>query len=214
MARRSKPLIYVFWEGETEREYTKFLKSAFEDVAVIKNPPNSGLFIEAERMFKNNARYRNNIGVTDEIWFFFDTEIEKAQHWDGNYQIIKRLRRLHKRGIKVRLLMTTACAEYWLLLHYERVRPSIVSPADKARIKENVKRHIPLYEKGDFKSTCEIARNYETAIENGKWTLVSLVDDGLPTREDNDTRNRWLYQGTHTFTTVHEAIEFLIGLKR
>ncbi|MDD2402886.1 MAG: hypothetical protein PHD60_11925 [Clostridia bacterium] len=56
-------------------------------------------------------------------------------------------------------------------------------------------------------------KNYETAIVNGKWTLISLVDDGLPTLEDTDDRNCWLYQGTHTFTTVHEAIEFLRTLQ-
>lgn len=213
MERKIRPLIYVFWEGESEQAYTKYLKSVFEDVAIIRFPSNSGLFLEAGNMFKNNQKYRNNAEVTDEIWFFFDTELEKATHWEKNYKIIKELRKLRKPPIKVRLLMTTACMEYWMLLHYERTAPAIASPADKARMKDRMKRHVPLYEKGDYDSTCEIAKNYETAIENGKWTLISLVDDGLPTLEDTDNRNRWLYQGTHTFTTVHEAIEFLVKLK-
>jgi len=213
LARRIKPLIFVFWEGESEQSYTKYLKAAFEDVAVIRFPSNSGLFLEAKNMFKNNPKYRNNAEVTDEIWFFFDTELKKVAHWERNYKIIKELRKLRKSQIKVRLLMTTACMKYWVLLHYERTAPAIASPADKERMKDRVKRHVPLYEKGDFGATCEIAKNYETAIENGKWTLISLVDDGLPTLEDTDNRNRWLYQGTHTFTTVHEAIEFLVKLK-
>jgi len=165
-------------------------------------------------MFKNNPKYRNNAEVTDEIWFFFDTEIEKAAYWEKNLKIIKELRKLRKPRIRVRLLMTTACVEYWLRLHYERTAPAIASPADKERMKDLVKRQVPLYKKGDYDATCEIAKHYETAIENGKWTLISLVDDGLPNLEDTDNRNRWLYQGTHTFTTVHEAIEFLIELKR
>jgi hypothetical protein len=73
---------------------------------------------------------------------------------------------------------------------------------------------VPHYEKGNYEATCEIAKHYEKAIDNGKWTLISLVEDGLPTLEDSDERNCWLYQGTHTFTTVHEAIEFLIKLKK
>ena len=38
MARKIKPLIYVFCEGESEIEYTKYLKEKFEDVAVIQKP--------------------------------------------------------------------------------------------------------------------------------------------------------------------------------
>jgi hypothetical protein len=215
LARKVKPLIYVFWEGESEQAYTKYLKSAFEDVAVIRFPSNSGLFAEAANMFKNNPKYRNTAEVTDEIWFFFDTELEKASHWERNYKIIKNLRKLRKPGrIKIRLLMTTACLEYWMLLHYERTAPAIASPADKERIKERVKRYVPHYEKGNYEATCAIAKHYEKAIDNGKWTLISLVEDGLPTLEDSDERNCWLYQGTHTFTTVHEAIKFLIELKK
>lgn len=213
MARKIKPLIYVFWEGESEQAYTKYLKSVFEAVAIIRFPSNSGLFIEAGNMFKNNPKYRNTAEVTDEIWFFFDTELEKAAHWEKNYKIIKELRKLRNPRIKVRLLMTTACLEYWMLLHYELTAPAIACSADKERIQDRLKRHVPLYEKGNYDATCEIAENYETAIENGKLTLISLVDDGLPILEYTDNRNRWLYQGTHTFTTVHEAIEFLIKLK-
>ena len=116
--------------------------------------------------------------------------------------------------VNINPMQRTACLEYWLLLHFERTAPAIASPADKERMKDRIKRNIPLYEKGDYDTTCEIAKNYETAIENGKWTLILLVDDGLPTIEDNDNRNCWLYQGTHTFTTAHEAIEFLIELKK
>lgn len=213
MARKIKPLVFVFWEGESEQAYSKYLKTAFEDVAVIRFPTNPGLFLEAKNMFKNNPKYRNYAEVTDEIWFFFDTELEKTTHWDRNYKIIKELRKLRKSQIKVRLLMTTACVEYWMLLHYERTAPAIVSLADKERIKNRVKRHVPLYEKGDYQTTCEIAKNYETAIENGKWTLISLQDDGLPTMEETDERNCWLFQGSRTFTTVHEAVEFLVKLK-
>ncbi len=78
MSRKVKPLIYVFWEGESEQAYIRYLKSAFEDEAVIRFPSNSGLFTEAANMFKNNPKYRNTAEVTDEIWFFFDTELEKA----------------------------------------------------------------------------------------------------------------------------------------
>lgn len=46
----------------------------------------------------------------------------------------------------------------------------------------------------------------------GKWVLHNL--EGLPITDDIDFRNHWLYQSDLTFTTVHEAIEFLKGLQR
>jgi hypothetical protein len=46
-------------------------------------------------------------------------------------------------------------------------------------MKDRVKRYIPLYEKGDYDTACEIAKNYETAIKNGKWTL-QVLRAGVP----------------------------------
>ena len=34
--KRVKPLIYVFYEGESEQQYIDYLKNQFSDVAVIK----------------------------------------------------------------------------------------------------------------------------------------------------------------------------------
>lgn len=73
MARKIKsvkPLIYVFCEGESEQAYTDFLKKVFSDVAVIKRPKETGLFEEAQTKFSRDAKYKNSIEVTDEIWFF------------------------------------------------------------------------------------------------------------------------------------------------
>ena len=77
MGKKIKPLIYIFCEGESEIEYGKCLKERFSDVAVIMKPV-KGLFSEAERKFKKEARYRNKIEVTDEIWFFFDVDHDQA----------------------------------------------------------------------------------------------------------------------------------------
>lgn len=55
MGRKIKPLIYVFCEGESEIEYTKFLKEKYEDVAVIQKPV-KGLFDVADKKFKKDCR--------------------------------------------------------------------------------------------------------------------------------------------------------------
>lgn len=78
MARKIKPLIYVFCEGESEIEYTKYLKEKFEDVAVIQKPV-KGLFEVADKKFKKDAKYRNNAEVTDEIWFFLMSMTDRRE---------------------------------------------------------------------------------------------------------------------------------------
>ena len=159
--KREKPLIYVFCEGESEQAYTDFLKKQFRDVAVIKRPGATGLFEEADSKFAKDARYRNEAEVTDEIWFFFDVEEKDTDKWDNRLKIIKRLRGLRKKpNIRIRLLMTTGCIEYWLMLHYRQFAPPIHTEADKKRMLDEVIKKEPGYFKGDLVTTSRIAANY------------------------------------------------------
>ena len=208
--RKTKPLIYVFCEGESEQAYTKYLKNLFASTAVIKCVPQTGLFQEAKDKFDKEARYRDSADVTDEIWFFFDVEEDDIGKWDQRLRIIKYLRKMRKKpGIRVRLLMTTACIEYWLLLHYEMTMPPIHTVADKERTLKRLQDFVPTYAKGDQPSTEKIAQNYKKAIQHGTRTLDALMADGLPAREDSDERNSWLCRSHKTFTTVQEAVQFL-----
>ena len=109
--------------------------------------------------------------------------------------------------------MTSGCIEYWLLLHYQQTAPQIITTADKNRVMAELLKEKSTYKKGDYESTKSIAVDYPLAIENGKWSLERLKREGMP-QDDEEKRNRWLYKGTHTFTTVHEALEFLLSLKR
>ena len=88
----AKPLIYVFCEGESEQAYTDYLKKTFSDVAVLKRPPDTGLFEEAEAKFSKSPKYKNSIEVTDEIWFFYDVEEKDIPKWNDRLAIIKKLR--------------------------------------------------------------------------------------------------------------------------
>lgn len=214
VVRKIKPVIYVFWEGESELAYSRYLKKKFEEQAIIRPYASGGLFSTAVNAFSNNPKYRNNKDATDEIWFFFDAETDHANQWKADMRAIHKLRRLRKTHIRVRLLMTKACLEYWLLLHYERTAPAIATPEDKKRILDKVKRYEPSYEKGNEATTFSIAAHYPLAVDNGKWSLQRLLSEGLPTieDEDEDERNAWLFEAKHTFTTVHEAIEYLSEL--
>ena len=213
-ARREKPYIIVFCEGESEQAYVDFLRKEFEEVASIRRPKATGLFEEAESKFKKDKKLKDYAEVTDEIWFFFDVETKDIATWDARLKIIKYLRSLRKKpGIKVRLLMTTGCVEYWLLLHYEFSIPPIQTVAEKQHIMERLLSKEPNYKKGDKDITSRIARNYPTASANAKKTVSTLLQEGLPGLEDTDERNRWLCQKGLTFSNVYEAIEFLNSLK-
>lgn len=208
--KKEKPLIYVFCEGESEQVYTDFLKRRFKDVAVIKRPSATGLFEEADNRFKKDPKFRNSAEVTDEVWFFFDVETKDIGKWDQRLKIIKRLRKLRKKpNITVRLLMTTGCIEYWLMLHYKMYVPSIQSVAEKDRIIAELKTKEPAYFKGDPVSTARIAERYPTAVNNADKTLQSLLSEGLPGIDDTDDRNKWLCTQCRTFSTVQEAIRYL-----
>lgn len=208
--KKTKPLIFVFCEGESEQAYTDFLKKQFSDVAVIKRPNSTGLFEEAEARFGKDPKFRNNAEVTDEIWFFFDVEVKDIDKWGQRLKIIKALRKLRKKpGIKVRLLMTTGCIEYWLMLHYKMYIPPLQTVSDKERVLAEVKVKEPSYFKGDYVTTARIASKYKTAVVNAEKTVHNLLAEGLPGMEDSDERNQWLCKNCKTFSTVYEAIEYL-----
>lgn len=218
MSRRTrpeKPYIIVFCEGESEQAYTDFLKKHFHEVASIKRPGATGLFEEADNKFKKDKSYRDYAEVTDEVWFFFDVETKDVPLWESRLKIIKRLRSLRKKnGLRVRLLMTTGCIEYWLMLHYEMYTPVIQTVAEKERVMARLLAKEPNYKKGDADITSRIAQRYPIAVENARKTLFNLLQDGLPGLEDTDERNRWLCQNCLTFSNVYEAIDFLTSLKR
>lgn len=212
--RKVKPLIYVFCEGESEQAYTDFLKNKFSDVAVIKQPASPKLFEEAKACFSNEPKYRNSIEETDEIWFFFDVETKDVNKWDHRMKIVNSLRKFKKKpGIHVRLLMTTGCIEYWLMLHYKMYTPSLQSVPEKERVIAELKAKEPAYSKGNYRVTAHIAENYPTAVVNAARTVRNLLSEGLPEKEETDERNKWLYTQCKTFSTVYEAINYIESLR-
>ena len=212
--RESKKYIVVFCEGESEQVYMDFLKKEFRDVAVIKRVNTTGLFAEADRIFRNNKKYIDNAEVTDEIWFFFDVETKDADSWDVRMRIIKRLRSLRKKpGIRIRLLMTTGCIEYWLMLHYRLFAPPVLTVPEKEQMLRQVIKEEPTYKKGNYIATARIAQHYPTAVKNAGIVLQNLLKEGMPGLEDTDERNLWLCKNCRTFSTVQEAVSFLESLK-
>lgn len=212
--KKSKVSICVFCEGESEQAYTDFLKSKFQDVAVFKRPSSTGLFEEADNRFKKDPKYRDYSDVFDEIWFFFDVEEKDIDNWSKRLEIIKRLRHLRKKPqIRIRLLMTTGCIEYWLMLHYRLFAPPVLTVPEKEQMLRQVIKEEPTYKKGNYIATARIAQHYPTAVKNAGIVLQNLLKEGMPGLEDTDERNLWLCKNCRTFSTVQEAVSFLESLK-
>lgn len=218
MARKSKnksrkPYIIVFWEGESEEQYFKFLKDKFHENANLNVHSKKGLFATAEKAFSSNGFYYDDMLDVDEIWIVFDTEVEMRPNWDRNWDVVKKLRRKCKNAT-VKLYMTKGCIEYYFLLHYQKTQPLIVSVKDKDRILKLLEREYCLgYKKGDKDATWKIAEHYETAIENGQWSLKRIADELEGTADENE-RIRRLYFTDSTFTNVHEAVKHLMEMSR
>lgn len=217
MARKTRGLdtkkaIYVFWEGESEQKYIRFLNREFSGKTTIRAHREKGLFSTAQAFYRGNARFKSDVSELDEIWFFFDTEVEKGDQWEESTKSLRQIieSRPKRNPIRIRLLMTSGCVEYWFLLHYKKIRPPISTPADKEKILRELKKEISTYKKGDQSAIDEIAKKYPDAIENGRWCLSFLRGEGMP--EETEKRDAWLFQGTHTFTTVHEALDMLVSL--
>ena len=109
--------------------------------------------------------------------------------------------------------MTSACIEYWLLLHYELYSPPVQTVAEKKQIMNKLLKHEAHYKKGNGEITKKIAQHYPIAMDNSKKVLFRLLQEGMPGLEDTDERNRWLCTKCKTFSTVQEAIIFLESLQ-
>ena len=218
--KRSKSVILVFCEGESEQVYTDFLKKEFGDVAAIRRPASTGLFDEADNKFKKDKKYREDPFRV--VNFLIEEDgIMRCPNGKKFYLQYRKNVKGNKYGhqekvyqwIKVRLLMTTGCIEYWLMLHYDMYAPSIQTVAEKQRVMDRLLAKEPNYRKGDAAVTAKIAQNYPTAVINARQTVSNLLQQGLPSLEDTDDRNRWLCQKCLTFSTVYEAIDFLTSLQ-
>ena len=114
--------------------------------------------------------------------------------------------------MNIRLLMTSGCVEYWFLLHYKKKGSPVITESEKDRVINELKSLVPSYEKGDQKSTCQIAENYKTAIKNSDSILCQVIrEENINDKKELD-RNAQLFISQRAFSTVHEALNYLISI--
>lgn len=217
MARVSKnksrnPYIVVFWEGESEEQYLKFLKDRFHERANLKIHNKKGVFETAKKSFSKKGIYSDDLTDVDEIWLVFDTEPDLRVKWNEYWGIVELLRKMCKNAT-VRLYMTKGCIEYFFLLHYEKTAPLIAIPSDKEQIQKRLsdEKYCHGYKKGDKEAIWKIAERYEVGIENAEWSL-KRIEDEWKAASNEDERTKILYFTDSTFTNAHEAVQHLIGI--
>lgn len=137
---------------------------------------------------------------------FFDVEEKDIDNWSKRLEIIKRLRRLRKKPqIRVRLLMTTGCIEYWLMLHYRLFAPPVLTVPEKEQMLRQVIKEEPTYKKGNYIATARIAQHYPTAVKNAGIVLQNLLKKECPV---------WRIQTSAISGCVRIAERFLLYKKQ
>lgn len=211
--RKTKRVIYVYCEGETEIKYLQAIQNRYEDAVSIHTKK---AMIDSNKILKNDIRFTNNESTIDEVWFFFDIEESDKQKWPSRKRIIEKLLK-NKQKYKVRLLLTTGLIEYWFLLHYTNVHPASLSTLDeKERIINQLKNYVPCYKKNDLKSVIDIANSDSDACKNAANIMNQINGSGIseiPSQEKILERMDWIQTHNLVITTVHEAIIYLEELK-
>lgn len=57
--KKTLPAMFVFWEGESEQEYIKYMKSHFRKKAAFTVHSHKGVFHTADKAFTNNQKYKS-----------------------------------------------------------------------------------------------------------------------------------------------------------
>lgn len=211
--RHSRRYVYVYYEGEgSEKAYLEFLKSRFHDVIIIKGK--RGFYPNTEKDLKKpNSDLNKNWDTINEIWFFFDIDPVammdgRIASWKKLEDVIKKIDDRSGKKIKIRILMTTGCIEYWFLLHFERTQPTMDGQPFKEKIFNRLKTHVPQYTKAGTDVIMKFAdEKMENAIGNAQRIMQSIVNNGQWAKADRKAdRYRHLYTSGATFSTIFETL--------
>lgn len=86
-SRNRKPYIIIFWEGESEQVYMKYMRKKFHMSANLTVHRVKGVFHTAQKAFNKKGIYFDVKSEVDEIWLVFDTEDELKGKWNEYYSI-------------------------------------------------------------------------------------------------------------------------------
>lgn len=215
--RHSRRYVYVYYEGEgSEKSYLAFLRSRFQDVIIVKGK--KGFYPDAGNDLKRpNSELNRNWDEINEIWFFFDIDPDsimdgRLASWKSLEDVIRKIGARSGKRIKVRILMTTGCIEYWFLLHFERTQPAMDGQPFKEKMIRRLRTYVPQYTKAGTETIIRFAdEKMEGAIRNGRNVMQALVNKEQWAQTE---MYRQLYTSGATFSTIFETLVDLKGMQR
>lgn len=154
--RKTKPIFYIFCEGDSEKSYIKCLKGKYRKPINIKiEKKNSINKSKIESYFKD----KNFDNEKDKIFLMYDLDIQDT------FEKLKEIKEHYNNKIKnnnVILLVSNPCFELWYLLHFKAQTANISTEnCEKA-----LKNFYENYKKGEVPKNLEV--NLEKAIQRAE----------------------------------------------
>ena len=130
--KETKPLFWVFCEGETEKEYVIFLRSRYRipiriEIKIVKSNI-SDAYIKS---FKGKGFTHDK----DRNFLMYDADVK---------DVLEKIKKLKN----IELLLSNPCIELWFLLHYEGHRAYIDSKGCVRKLEEKLEEKKDSYKKG------------------------------------------------------------------
>ncbi len=188
-------ILIVCEGGKTEPNYFSELKKAFRlsnaNVRICGRGADPLSVVNfAIKTFKREPEF-------DRVYCVFDRD--RHTTYDAALDRVRRAR-LGK-GTKILAIPSVPCFEFWLLLHFiYTTKPFDAPPGDSIcfRVIEELKKHLPEYEKGDQDVFNKIQDKLDNAITNARRVKQYQQTSGT----DNPS------------TMVHSLVEYLRDLKK
>jgi hypothetical protein len=148
--KTTKPVFFIFCEGETEKAYVKYLRSCYR-LPVEVNTKVAGNRISAK--YISDYKKQKVTHPKDKTFLIYDYDTES---------VVKRLQKIPS----VQLIFSNPCFELWYLLHFINQTASLTSDQCLSKIASNIKK----YQKGylDEKLKLKLDRNKTKATARAK----------------------------------------------
>lgn len=191
-----KKVILIVCEGEkTEKNYfnqlKNFLNMSNVNVSIVPSPHSSPSLV-----VKYAKQKSNEINEYDEIYCVFDRDTHTD--FDDALQKANNIKKaLNKQNLVFETIVSDPCFEFWILLHFAKITPSLntnQSPRNALQNHKDFKKNLPNYSKDyDFRELIE--KPLQVAIKNSK----QVNKENLQVRQS-------------PYTQVVELVERLQGL--
>ena len=172
--RRPRKSIAIIGEGLTEYRYIDDLRTTERfRFSLVPGIPKHADVDDIVRL----AKERRNAGY-DFVLCLIDMDVIEGSHDKMAHYLA-----LKKENLEIIFVESSPCTEYWFLMHY-MPRPSSKEYADYNAVAQELKKHIPNYEKTEsFFNKTHIYRELKQKGDMGRAIELSRELDELRAKE-------------------------------